>query len=184
MLRFVSQWELQPARGIYQLQRCSFVCPEAALLLDAASLLERFTRPDADGKELTRIAKFFCEVNHRPGDRERGATAAKLWLQECLALACACEVLASSFPIWRIIGPKGEPLMATSALSIAQSMLGTPDTAVAAAGDPRVTESKRKRKKNFTDEPGAAKTDGSTASTDAASKMSIKIRKKQKHTDV
>ena len=49
-LRFVSQWELDADAGTYRLHRCDFVCAEAALLLDTAALLERFSRADADSR--------------------------------------------------------------------------------------------------------------------------------------
>ena len=123
-LRFVSQWELDADAGTYRLRRCDFVCAEAALLLDTAALLERFSRADADSKELTRLAQTFSAVNQGDGEPARGAVDAKLWLQECLGLAAACQVIASNLPQrWKVVGPDDEPLAGRSVLSIAKAML-------------------------------------------------------------
>lgn len=130
-LRFVSRWELDPAAGAYRLLSCDFVCAEAALLLDTAAMLERFSRTDADAKELGRLAQLFCAANQHADEPARSAVEARLWLQECLSLAAACQVVASSLPYqWRVLGPDSEPLRGRSALAIAQGILGaSPESA-------------------------------------------------------
>ena len=107
-LRFVSSWGLDPKAGTYTLQRCTFASAEAAQLLDTAAMLERFTRESADYKELGRLAQLFSEVNAEGGEARSGLEA-RLWLQECLALACSCQVLASSLPKWQALCPDGTP---------------------------------------------------------------------------
>ena len=99
-MRFVSFWELHSDRSTYQLQRCAFVCPEVATLLDPGSFMQRFTRPGADATQLAALAGVFCAAN---GQEDRGAKPmeARLWLQECCSLACACQVIASSSASWR-----------------------------------------------------------------------------------
>ena len=109
-LRFISQWELRPDDRVCQLRRCAFACADAALLLDTAAVLERFTHAGADCAELSRLAQLFCEANHRPGQPERSAVEARLWLQECLTLACACQVIAANMAPWRLVGPDGGEL--------------------------------------------------------------------------
>ena len=124
-LRFVSLWELQPVSATCVLRRCAFVCAEAALLLDTPAMLERFSRVDADAKELARLAHFFCAANARPDEPERTALDERVWLQECLNLATACQVVASALPQrWSALDPEGEPLRGRSAASIAKAMLG------------------------------------------------------------
>ena len=129
-LRFVSRWELDPHALECRLASCSFACPEAALLLDTAGMLERFTGGKADAKELTELAQLFCETNRAP---ERvtggGPAAARLWLQECLSLAHACQVVASGCGAWRAVLPDAArvgvgPSEPGYAAALAEAMLG------------------------------------------------------------
>lgn len=123
-LRFISRWEVDPAAGTYSLHRCAFVCAEAALLLDTAAMLERFSRADADAKELGRLAQIFSAANQPAGEEPRGALEARLELQECLNLAAACQVVASSLSHrWRVLGPDGQPLGGRRAKAIAEAAL-------------------------------------------------------------
>ena len=133
-LRFVSRWDLDAAAGTYGLRRCAFVCAEAALLLDTAAMLERFSRADADAKELGRLAQIFCAANQPDGEEARGALEAKLELQECLNLAAACQVVASNLPHrWRVLGPDAKPLGGRTAKALAEAALRA--TAAAARED-------------------------------------------------
>ena len=128
-LRFVSQWKLQPDTHAYRLVRCAFASADAALLLDTTAMLERFTRGGADAKELTRLARVFCDANRRTlaSDGDAGLEA-RLWLQECLTLAHACQVVASNMPAWRVEGPDGDALgEAGSPVALATRVLGGAD---------------------------------------------------------
>ena len=99
------------------------MCADAALLLDTAAMLERFSRRDADTKELGRLAVLFCEANASDGEEERGPVEARLWLQECLTLASACQVIASSLPPWRMLTPDGETFVKGSVVAVAEALL-------------------------------------------------------------
>ena len=124
-LRCVAQWELQPDQAhTYRLSRCMFVSTDVALLLDTAAMLERFALPGADVKELSRLARTFCEANQQSGE-ERDSLDARLWLQECLTLAHACQVVASNMKAWNVVGPDGQALADVgSAVALAQRLLG------------------------------------------------------------
>ena len=123
-LRFISQWELQPGSKVFQLKRCAFACAEAAMLLDTSTMLERFTRRDADTKELSKLALLFSEANAREGEEQRSTLEARLWLQECLTLASACQVLASSMPGWVATGPAGGALRHVNVVAVSEALLG------------------------------------------------------------
>ena len=124
-LRFVSLWELQPEKRIYRLSRCTFVCADVALLLDTTAMLERFSRRGADDKELDRLAELFSKINHHSAGPAKTGLEARRWLQECLSLAYAVQVVASNIPGWVATDPDGEPLQAVgSAVALAQRMLG------------------------------------------------------------
>ena len=130
-LRFVSLWELRPSACSCELQRCTFACADAALLLDTAAMLERFTKRGADSKELLRLAEVFCEANCLPGQQARLGLSARLWLQECLALAYACQVVAGNVASWQLRGPDGELIGLggqQTALGVAERMLETTPT--------------------------------------------------------
>jgi hypothetical protein len=132
-LRFVAQWDLHPTAGTYRLRACGFACPEAAQLLDTAGMLERFTHADADAKELGRLAQIFCEANEHAYEK---ALDARLWLQECLALATSCQVVASSLPAWKAVGPSDEPLRkGERLLPIVRALLGVGGDSPGAAAD-------------------------------------------------
>ena len=132
-MRFVSTWELDVHASAYRLTRCAFVCTEAAMLLDTAGMLERFSRTSADAKELGRLATIFCEANASGGadinTEARTGVKARQWLQECLNLAAACQVLASSMPRpWGIVGPDETPLgkgmTSGGAVALVRGLLG------------------------------------------------------------
>lgn len=156
-LRFVSQWELQPTEGTYQLKGCDFVCAEAALLLDPAAMLERFTGPNADAKELAQLAQIFSDANQRGDEQARSALDARIWLQECLALANACKVVACGLQPggWKVLDPTGQPLADTSVLAVARELLGDADTSQPSSrsskGGSRTPRSGSKRGSNVAD---------------------------------
>ena len=171
-LRFVATWELDAAAGSYRLRGCDFVCAEVALLLDTAAMLERFSRTDADPKELSRLAQIFAAANKQAGEEApSGALEARLALQECLNLASACQVVASSLAQnWRVLGIDGEPLQGHSALAIAEAALAAPATAGGrAGGGDSASGKKAKGKKTGTASASAtAKREAEDASDDDA----------------
>lgn len=138
-LHFVSMWEAEPEKRAYRIRTCAFVCKQAALLMQPAAFLERFTRAAADTAELTELALLFCRVNEQTS-RCEDPLDARLWLQECMNLAYACTVLASSFSTWHVLGPGDSPLAsAGSASDIAECLLagGTANGSEATAASGR-----------------------------------------------
>jgi hypothetical protein len=170
-LRFVSQWELQPESGVFQLKHCAFVCADAALLIDMPAMLERFTRRDADTKELSRLALLFSETNASEGEEQRSALEARLWLQECLTLASACQVLASSMPGWRASGPTGEPLKRGGIVAVAEAMLGVSADPSPPAQTPNSASSGKSRK--------ARQREAAAAATAESAEPKSKAKKKR-----
>lgn len=108
-LRFVSIWETDPERRELRLRRGVFVCAQVIELLQPSLFLESFTRVEPDCEKLTELALLFCQVNGQE-DRRKNSTDARAWLQECVNLAYACEVLASSLGPWQVVGPNRAPL--------------------------------------------------------------------------
>ena len=149
-LRFVTQWELRPEEQAYRLCHCGFANADAALLADTAAMLERFTRTGADVKELTRLARIFCDANgHVLADDHDAGSDARLWLQECLTLAQACQVVASNMSTsWRVQGPDGSPLdeAASSPVELAKRMLGDDKGRADGGGDAGVDGSRSARR--------------------------------------
>ena len=147
-LRFVSYWELEPATLGYRLRSCSFVRPEVAQLLDTAGMLERFARAKADRKELSALAALFCELNGAPDEAARSPAEARLWLQECLALAQACQVVASGLGRWRALlgGAAAGRACAQPgfAIALAKRMLG--GGGGGGGGTPRANGSAKKKR--------------------------------------
>ncbi len=147
-LRFVGLWDLIPRSSTIQLRRCVFASPTSAQLLDSRSLMERFARPctPSERAELDDLAVSFCEANGH-ADRAAKPASALLWLQECLALAHACRVVAGTVPSWRLLGPEGEALEASlPAHSLVEQMLGGGRVKRRENGQSaRTSESKRKK---------------------------------------
>ena len=136
-LRFVSLWELRPSTCSCELQRCTFACADAALLLDTTAMLERFTKRGADSKELSRLAEVFCKANSLAGQQARLGLPARLWLQECLTLAYACQVIAGNAAAWQLCGPDGDAIGVggeSTALRLAERMLGQAPAQTAKGG--------------------------------------------------
>ncbi|KAL1520485.1 hypothetical protein AB1Y20_022065 [Prymnesium parvum] len=152
-LRFASLWDLHPERRAYRLLRGAFVCADAHVLLHPAAFFERFTRASADCAKLDELALLFCRAN---GDEARGkdAFAARVWLQECMNLAYACTVLASSLAPWHVVGEDFEPLPST-AVMCAKRILGVPIAKRAIGKSPKSREggkSMRKKRKSEDEE--------------------------------
>ena len=145
-LRFVAFWELDPVRATYRLQRCAFVCTEAATLLDVSGFLQRFTKPGSDTAQLTALANVFCHAN---AQAEHGAKAlqARVWLQECCSLAYACQVVASSCAAWTMLAPDGTRLSEVASLvDLVRSLLEGSGSDSAAAGTKTTKTTPRKKK--------------------------------------
>jgi len=146
-LRFVAFWELNPASATYRLQRCAFVCSEAATLLDVSGFLQRFTKPGSDTAQLTSLANLFCLANSQA---EQGAKAlqARVWLQECTSLAYACQVVASSCASWTMLAPDGTRLSEVASLvALVRALLeGKGSAAAAAAAGAKTKTTPRKKK--------------------------------------
>jgi len=143
-LRFVAFWELNPASATYRLQRCAFVCSEAATLLDVSGFLQRFTKPGSDTAQLTSLANLFCLANSQA---EQGAKAlqARVWLQECTSLAYACQVVASSCASWTMLAPDGTRLSEVASLvALVRALLEGKGSAAAAAAGAKTTPRKKK----------------------------------------
>jgi hypothetical protein len=143
-LRFVSLWDLQPKNRSCKLKRCVFACSDVATLLDTTALLERFSKVGASDAELGRLAQIFWRLNHgHDSEPSCSNLDATLWLQECLALAHACKVVASNLSSWRAVTADGEVLSESgSTIELAQRMLaneslstGHPHTAQPKAGN-------------------------------------------------
>ena len=132
-LHIVSMWVVDPERHAFCIQGLVVVCKQVALLMQVRYLLERFTRGTADTTELTELAIFFCRVN---GEISRcdDPFEARLWLQECVNLAYACMVLASSLGAWQVLGPADQSLDGTvSTADLADTMFrggAQPDTSI------------------------------------------------------
>ena len=103
---FVAIFQLHVRQRWRVLKECAFVAPDVALLMDHVALLETFAnKKDVD--KLENLANLFCQIN----EKEQGTTArAVQYLQECLALAHACQILANALTQWQITDAKGEPL--------------------------------------------------------------------------
>ena len=172
-LRFVAFWQLDAAKSTYQLQRCAFVCTEAATLLDVSGFLQRFTKPGSDTAQLTALANFFCLAN---GQQEHGAKAlqARVWLQECASLAYACQVVASSCASWTMLAPDGTRLSEVASLvALVRGLLEGKGSTPAATAGAKTTPRKKKAatpRGEAGDKPAATPTAPASAGARSAKK--------------
>ena len=144
-LRFVAFWQLDAAKSTYQLQRCAFVCTEAATLLDVSGFLQRFTKPGSDTAQLTALANFFCLANGQQEEHGAKALQARVWLQECTSLAYACQVVASSCASWTMLAPDGTRLSEVASLvALVRGLLEGKGSAPAAKAGAKTTPRKKK----------------------------------------
>tara|TARA_B110001452_G_scaffold169760_1_gene142019 strand:- start:2055 stop:2807 length:753 start_codon:yes stop_codon:yes gene_type:complete len=160
-LRFVSFWELDPARATFQLRRCAFVCADVATLRDVPGFLQRYTRPGADVAQLSALASTFCLANAHD-EQAAKPMQARLWLQECCSLAYSCQVVASSCcASWTLLAPDGTPLSEVPSLvELVRTMLSP----VAAADKKKKTKSP-KAKRGDQDDDGDESSQPGTATT-------------------
>lgn len=172
-LRFVAFWQLDAAKATYRLQRCAFVCTEAATLLDVSGFLQRFTKPGSDTAQLTALANFFCLAN---GQQEHGAKAlqARVWLQECASLAYACQVVASSCASWTMLAPDGTRLSEVASLvALVRGLLEGKGSTPAATAGAKTTPRKKKAatpRGEAGDKPAATPTAPASAGARSAKK--------------
>lgn len=100
-LRFVSFWDLLPAKMHIRLRRCAFVSLRTALMLDPLLLLERFSANGADENELRELAVHFCSMNGHSEVCSEPVRALERFQQIC-SLAIACRTVAGSLGKWHV----------------------------------------------------------------------------------
>ncbi|KAL3906819.1 MAG: hypothetical protein SGPRY_010408 [Prymnesium sp.] len=122
-LRAASLWQISAEPCTLQLCRLCFVSREVHLLLHPELLLAEFATAQPDCAKLSELAQLFCRINGH-AERCEQQWEARVWLQECVNLAYACSVLASSLSPWQVLGPDGAPLCGT-ALKCAEALFAS-----------------------------------------------------------